>query len=102
MSDMRERLTALLTDLDVYNCEECRNCGSYRYDVECDEKCFCGKVAEYLLSHNVAPVVRCKDCKHRDPENSHCDHATGTAIYFPRKPDDFCSYGERKAGDGNG
>lgn len=41
-------------------------------------------------------VVRCKYCKHRDPENNHCDHASGTAIYFPRKPNDFCSYGERR------
>jgi hypothetical protein len=41
-------------------------------------------------------VVRCKECKHCDPENHHCDHFVGTMIYFPRKPDDFCSYGERK------
>ncbi len=44
---------------------------------------------------DAVPVVRCKDCKYRDPENYHCDHAAGTMIYFPRKPDDFCSYGER-------
>lgn len=41
-------------------------------------------------------VCRCKDCKHRDPENHHCDHPAGTTIYFPRKADDFCSYGERR------
>ncbi len=41
-------------------------------------------------------VVQCKDCKYRDPENHHCDHVAGTMIYFPRKPDDFCSYGERR------
>ena len=44
-------------------------------------------------------VVRCKDCKHCDPENHHCDHSVGTMIYFPRKPDDFCSYGERRVDD---
>ena len=46
-------------------------------------------------------VVRCKDCKHCDPENSHCDHPMGTAAPLRRKPDDFCSYGERKEGADN-
>ena len=43
-------------------------------------------------------VVRCKDCKHCDPENHHCDHPMSTAAPLSRKPDDFCSYGERKEG----
>ena len=41
-------------------------------------------------------VVRCWECKHCDPENYHCDHPMGTAAPLRRKPDDFCSYGERK------
>ena len=45
------------------------------------------------------PVVRCRECKHCDPENYHCDHPMGTAAPLKRKPDDFCSYGERKEGD---
>ena len=39
---------------------------------------------------DVAPVVRCKDCKHE---------FGGSCIicgFQKRKPDDFCSYGERK------
>ena len=43
-------------------------------------------------------VVRCRECKHCDPENHHCDHHMGTAAPLRRKPDDFCSYGERKGG----
>ena len=43
-------------------------------------------------------VVRCRECKHCDPENYHCDHPMGTAAPLRRKPDDFCSYGERKEG----
>lgn len=43
-------------------------------------------------------VVRCRECKHCDPENYHCDHHMGTAAPLRRKPDDFCSYGERKEG----
>ena len=41
-------------------------------------------------------VVRCWDCNHCDPENHHCDHPMSTAAPLSRKPDDFCSYGERK------
>ena len=46
-------------------------------------------------------VVRCRECKHCDPENYHCDHPMGTAASLKRKPDDFCSYGERKEGANN-
>lgn len=45
---------------------------------------------------DAVPVVFCRDCKHCDPENYHCDHTMGTAAPLRRKPDDFCSYGERK------
>lgn len=51
---------------------------------------------------DAVPVVRCRECKHCDPENYHCDHPMGTAAPLRRKPDDFCSYGEQKDGDGNG
>ena len=50
---------------------------------------------------DVEPVVRCRDCKHCDPENNHCDHPMSTAAPLSRKPDDFCSYGERKEGADN-
>lgn len=50
--------------------------------------------AEQLLDEipaaDVAPVVRCKDCKHE---------FGGSCIlcgFQKRKPDDFCSYGEGK------
>lgn len=48
---------------------------------------------------DAVPAVRCRECKHCDPENYHCDHPMGTAAPLRRKPDDFCSYGERKDGD---
>ena len=53
-------------------------------------------VTDYLLDNDVVPVVRCKDCRHCDPENHHCDHPMGTTVPVPRKMADFCSYGERK------
>jgi len=59
----------------------------------------CSKLLlEMLPAIDAVPVVRCSECKHRDPENHHCDHPAGATIYFPRKDDDFCSYGERKDG----
>lgn len=41
---------------------------------------------------DVAPVVRCKDCAHL--------YVTLCTVcgLLPRKPDDFCSLGERKNG----
>ena len=51
---------------------------------------------------DAVPVVRCRECKHCDPENYHCDHPMSTAAPLRRKPDDFCSYGERKEGADNG
>ena len=51
---------------------------------------------------DAVPVVRCLECKHYDPENHHCDHYMGTSAPLRRKPDDFCSYGERKEGADNG
>lgn len=41
-------------------------------------------------------VVRCKECSYRDPENWHCDHPVWAWYPFSKKPDDFCSYGERR------
>ena len=52
-------------------------------------------------SIDAVPVVRCRECKHCDPENHHCDHPMSTAAPLSRKPDDFCSYGERKGGADN-
>ena len=50
---------------------------------------------------DAVPVVRCRECNHCDPENYHCAHPMGTAAPLRRKPDDFCSYGERKEGADN-
>ena len=60
------------------------------------------KLIDEIPAADVVPVVRCRECKHCDPENYHCDHPMGTAAPLRRKPDDFCSYGERKEGADNG
>ena len=75
----------------------CKACGAWFAKVKPHEE-LCDK-CEYALcrlSGYVARVTRCKDCKHCDPENHHCDHPMSTSAPLGRKPDDFCSYGERK------
>lgn len=41
------------------------------------------------------PVVHCRDCIHRDPEDKRCDCGCWHTP-FTTKDDDFCSRGERK------
>lgn len=69
------------------------------------------KGAEHLLVHDVlhhvweAPtidavqVIRCKDCKHRDPEDKKCDCGHDIQWQLPRDDDWFCADGERKDND---
>lgn len=53
---------------------------------------------DYVL-RNLPPaqpeIIRCKDCKHRDPEDKKCDCGMQWCV-FPKRDDDFCSYAERK------
>ena len=46
---------------------------------------------------NAVTVVRCRDCKHYNE-----GFCVGYHAHHDIMPDDFCSYGERKDGDGNG
>lgn len=59
--------------------------------------------AEQLLDEipaaDVAPVVRCKGCKHYDLGVCLKIYSDGNAhpeAWQSRRPEDFCSYGERK------
>ena len=69
------------------------------------ELCYSEVDVANILLHaptvDAVPVVRCRECKHCDPENYHCDHPMGTAAPLRRKPDDFCSYGEKRCDDAN-
>lgn len=49
---------------------------------------------------NAVPVVRCRECRHwrPDEDEGHCDNPDGLDNYA--LPTDFCSYGERKGGEG--
>ncbi len=41
-------------------------------------------------------IVRCKDCKHRDPEDGRCDSGHDIRWNLPRQDDWFCKDGERR------
>ena len=60
------------------------------------------KLIDEIPADEVAPVVRCRECNHCDPDNYHCDHPMGTDVPLRRKPDDVCSCGDRKEGADNG
>lgn len=92
--DVREKLSSRkrLIDADVF-LEKMKRTSRY-FDVVFD--------VEEMPTVDAVEVVRCRECKHCDPENQHCDHHMGTAAPLRRKPDDFCSYGERKEGADNG
>lgn len=53
------------------------------------------QVIDELEPADVVPVVRCKDCKLCDCNTWWCDRGY---IATKVKPDDFCSYGERRDG----
>ena len=88
----------------------CAFCGKR---IETGEKCYglpngesvCTDccVAENEGAADVAPVVRCKDCKHFNHKRIECenesistDHEGGAQYSLNFWPDDFCSYGEPK------
>ena len=51
---------------------------------------------------DAVPVVRCGECKHRDPEDKRCDcggHEWVKGKILPVKDDWFCADGERKDGE---
>ena len=52
---------------------------------------------DYSFAGNTVEVVRCRDCKHKDGIPGQPN-----IVCWQMHDDDFCSYGERKDGDGNG
>ena len=41
-------------------------------------------------------IIRCKDCKHRDPEDKKCDCGHDIEWQLPRQDDWFCADAERR------
>ena len=60
-------------------------------------------VAEKYSDKSVANVVRCQHCIHYEMGvclKIYSDGAASEYAWQERKPNDFCSYGERRASDG--
>ena len=55
-------------------------------------------------SGQLVEVVRCRDCKHRGTDYCifHIKGEPADEELLRKLDNDFCSYGERKDGDGNG
>ena len=48
---------------------------------------------------DAVPVVKCRDCKHYEIHKPKVlENCERKGYIIPMKPDDFCSYGERKEG----
>lgn len=52
-----------------------------------------------MIKEQCVQVVRCKDCRHRDPEDYKCDSGEMERQGCPFKVADdyFCAYGERRS-----
>lgn len=44
----------------------------------------------------VGDLVRCRECKHRDPEDKKCDCGHDIVWQLPRDDNWYCADGERK------
>ena len=73
------------------------------------------KIINQIPAVNAVPVVRCRECKHfwhygktslfingKNIKAGWCQRRIRYDEEYRMTADDFCSYGERKDGDGNG
>ena len=44
----------------------------------------------------ISELIRCKDCKHRDPEDKKCDSGHFIQWNLPRSDEWFCADAERR------
>lgn len=56
------------------------------------------RLIEDAPAADVAPVVRCKDCKYYKPDEYEFGCGCDGGLVYVKANDDFCSYGERRAG----
>jgi len=73
--------------------EELPNCYNGFSDTY-DKSCIIGLIDEEPTA-DVVEVVRCKDCKHRDPEDKKCDAGHDILWQLPRDDEWFCADGEK-------
>lgn len=95
---MREKLTRILLELDVYSCDECQNCDAFKYSLHCDDECFCRKVADWLIERNVVPVTRCNECVSCKEQDMFGVRTVQTCkdTLLVVKPDGYCYLGKQR------
>lgn len=74
-----------LIDIEAEVCADCV-CRD-----KCDSQAYCW--AKAMQTVDAVPVVRCKECKWAGG-----DFVCYRGVMVQHKPEDFCSYGERKEG----
>lgn len=74
-----------LVDIEAEVCADCV-CRD-----KCDRQAYCW--AKAIQTVDAVPVVRCKECKWAGG-----DFVCYRGVMVQHKPEDFCSYGERKEG----
>ena len=79
----------------------CNNCACNKvcnHDVYGFENC-----GNFIPAADVVEVIRCKDCAYYGgiTFGNICRRWSALNVKNCTKPDDFCSYGKRKDGDGN-
>lgn len=91
---------------DCIHLEAC--CGFMPFDATEEEKVsFLDEIikkpcTEFKNKADVVEVVRCRDCKYYAADEHRCDHPQFDYeghcydFWINAKPDDFCSYGERR------
>ena len=101
-------LDALKRKLQTYECAPTYNNPDYRLGINDAICCVVPMIIAHQPTIDAVPVVRCKDCKHWisvDERIEHMECSIFCGCYgrgYPTNADDFCSYGERKGGEGNG
>lgn len=58
-------------------------------------------IKDHMAKSDIVEVVRCKDCKHRDPEDKKCDCGHDILWQLPRLDDWFCADAERRTDEGD-
>ena len=61
--------------------------------IKCSDDC---RGSKNVYGEPIKELVRCKDCKEWDEENHWC--SIRDSYGWDYKPNDYCSYGVRKAG----
>lgn len=79
-----------------------QRCGEHHTPYDCGAVCEIVEALNALPVEALRPVIRCRECVHRDPEDKKCDCGHGILWQLPRADDWFCANGKRKDGADNG